>query len=151
MSLRQQLKESLEPLFIALAQGKSALALTHARSDQIDEKILALWAQADLGQKYNLLAVGGYGRREVYPQSDIDLLIIHAGTTDGLSPFIQSLWDLGLDVGHAVRTWDECAEEAAKNVSTATATMEGRVLIGDPDAAAQLKNCAKSQWSERDF
>ena len=95
MSLRQQLKESLEPLFTALADGKSALALTQARSDQIDEKILELWAQAGLEQQYTLLAVGGYGRREVYPQSDIDLLIIHTGSTDGLSPFIQSLWDLG--------------------------------------------------------
>ena len=151
MSLRQQLKECLEPLFTALADGKPALALTQARSDQIDEKILELWAQAGLEQQYTLLAVGGYGRREVYPQSDIDLLIIHTGSTDGLSPFIQSLWDLGLDVGHAVRTWEECAEEAAKDVSTATAMMEGRVLIGDPGAAAQLKQCAKSQWSERDF
>ena len=152
MSLKRSLKEGLEPLFRALKEGHSALELARSRSDQIDDAILALWNQAN-PTGLTLLAVGGFGRREVYPQSDVDLLVIvdADSSTEAVSAFIQSLWDLGLDVGHAVRTWDECAEEAAKDVSTATAMLEARVLVGAPEAATRLTEIVNQTWQARDF
>ena len=152
MSLKAQLKEDLEPLFDALKQGHSALELAQRRSDQIDQAILTLW-QAANPDGLTLLAVGGYGRQEVYPQSDVDLLVIvdSDSAMEPVSAFVQSLWDLGLDVGHAVRTWDECAEEAAKDISTATAMLEARVLSGDNTATQRLTDIVKQTWDPRDF
>ena len=152
MSIKSDLKEGLQPLFRALREGHSALELARSRAQQIDSAILSLWERANPGP-LTLLAVGGYGRGEVYPQSDVDLLVIidEDSPTQALSEFIQSLWDLGLDVGHAVRTWNECSEEASKDISTATAMLEARVLMGDPSSADRLSKLVSDTWDERAF
>ncbi len=152
MTHKSELKQGLEPLFRALREGHSALELARSRADQVDQAILDLWQTAAPGE-LTLLAVGGYGRREVYPQSDVDLLVIiqEDTPTQALSDFVQSLWDLGLDVGHAVRTWDDCIAESKKDISTATAMLEARVLTGDPSVADRLAQLVGETWSERDF
>ena len=93
--------------------------LLAARADAVDQLIRNLWSRAgleDLG--LGIFAVGGYGRGELYPQSDIDLLVLTEGDTDTdtgerLTGLMQQLWDIGLTVGSSVPPVDECAELAA--------------------------------------
>ena len=101
----------------------------------VDRALRALWLDANLPAEYSLVAVGGYGRQELYPYSDVDVLILIRGTPtplDGgrLEGFIGAIWDIGVELGHAVRTPDQCVEEAAKDITVATSMLEARLLAG---------------------
>ena len=90
-----------------------------------------------------LLAVGGYGRGELHPFSDIDILILLAEPPDAelkgvLEAFLHSLWDLGTTIGHSVRTLSECVEEARQDVSVMTNLLETRTLVGAQRLRLQL-------------
>ena len=96
-----------------------------------------LWHRhaSNLSRTVCLVAVGGYGRGELHPQSDVDVLILldEEPTAAGkaqLSDFVTSLWDAGLEIGHSVRTVAECNEEAANDLTVATTLMEARLLDG---------------------
>jgi [protein-PII] uridylyltransferase len=96
--------------------------------------LLRLWDAADLGDDAALLAVGGFGRGDLFPYSDIDLLILLAEASPGLDAklekFIGSCWDAGLEIGHSVRTIEECVVEAGADYSIQTALLERRHLHG---------------------
>ncbi|MFN0303940.1 MAG: [protein-PII] uridylyltransferase [Burkholderiales bacterium] len=101
----------------------------------VDRALRALWLDANLPDGYSLLAVGGYGRGELYPHSDIDILILIDASPSSvdsarLEAFVGCLWDIGLELGHAVRTKDQCIEEAAKEITVATSMLEARRLAG---------------------
>ncbi len=103
--------------------------------DLVDHLLKQIWQQGDISQQVCLIAVGGYGRRELFPYSDVDLLILlpenadHALTSQ-IETLIGLLWDVGLNVGHSVRTLIECVEEASKDVTVQTNLLEARRLIG---------------------
>ena len=102
-----------------------------------------------------LLAVGGYGRREMCPGSDLDLLLVQPGrrARPEIAELAQSLWyplwDSGLKLGHAVRTAKEALALAAEDLDTATALLDARLVAGDPDVAADLARRAAEQWRAR--
>lgn len=120
--------------------------LIHHRAKIIDELLIQLWHHFDLdAHSLCLIAVGGYGRGELHPYSDIDLLILCKDTqaleqaSAGLQSFITLLWDLNLDIGHSVRTLDECQAQAAKDLSTITNLLESRPLSGNTELYNRLK------------
>ena len=95
-------------------------------------------------QALTLVPIGGYGRGELFPGSDVDLLLLHkrhmsATTARAVAALLAELWDAGLKVGHAVRTITDCVHLARADVSEATALMEGRRLAGDPALYQQLR------------
>ncbi len=104
-----------------------------------DATLKTLWMQADLDQDFSLVAVGGFGRQELFPKSDIDVLVL---LPNGQSPqnderlrhriesFISSCWDVGLEIGSSVRTVAECLSESAKDVTVQTALLESRLITG---------------------
>jgi [protein-PII] uridylyltransferase len=106
----------------------------------------------------DLVAVGGYGRGELHPCSDIDVLILlpkseSADGHEGIERFLTFLWDIGLEVGHSVRTIDDCQRESAADVSVATTLIEARLLCG-PDYLFQAMRRALGQdnvWSSKAF
>lgn len=113
--------------------------LVHARARLVDEVLCAAWQFFELEQiaETALVAVGGYGRGELHPCSDIDLLILCAQRPEGLDghrieAFITFLWDLGPDIGHSVRSLEDCISLAADDITVATNIMEARTLAG-PD------------------
>jgi len=122
------------------ATGDAARVLQH-RTALVDDMVLSafqksLWLTAPSGLA--LLAVGGYGRRELFPHSDVDLLILTAGAFDAhhskeaLSLFLRELWDSGLRISHSVRTVPECCELHVHNVELSISLLDHRFLGGDP-------------------
>ncbi|GAB3488638.1 [protein-PII] uridylyltransferase [Marinomonas epiphytica] len=110
-----------------------------------DEALKAVWIAKGLDQEaqVSLIAVGGYGRGELHPKSDIDLLILSADKSDlpteKLEAFITFLWDINLDVGHSVRTIAECASLAADDITVITNLIESRTLFGPEQILNELK------------
>lgn len=105
-----------------------------------------------------LVAVGGYGRGELHPCSDIDLLILlrHAERTNerrAIGEFVAALWDIGLQASHSVRTVAECVEQARADLSVATNLMEARLLAGAGDLCVQLQRQMQPNrmWSAKEF
>lgn len=138
----------LPPLRAALRDGTRALRehftrqvpadrLVYSRAWLLDQLLVRAWhrtLQTD-AERLALVAVGGYGRGELLPHSDIDLLILlpdreNAELTGRLETFLTLLWDLGLEVGHSVRTLDDCVREGERDITVATNLVEARLLAG---------------------
>lgn len=132
--------------------------LSH-RSKFIDQLLTQLWLQSELPDSaISLIAVGGYGRGTLHPQSDIDLLFLHqqplsAEQEQIISQFVQMLWDLRLDVGHSVRTPSQCLEQAATDVTVATSLLEQRYICGDNVLAERFlwQMQREFPWTSRAF
>ena len=104
------------------------------------------------GHGVSLVAVGGYGRSELSPESDLDLLLLYERGTD-VSDMAGGLWypiwNEGLKLGHAVRTVAETLQLAAEDLDTATALLSARHIAGDPALSERLAGSAREQWSRR--
>jgi [protein-PII] uridylyltransferase len=110
--------------------------LLRQRSAVVDTVLRDLWAELRIPEGLTLAAVGGYGRGELWPASDIDLLLLLPEENDPtLAPLIEQLigllWDIGLEIGHSVRTLAECLQEAASDLTVQTALVEARYLAGN--------------------
>jgi [protein-PII] uridylyltransferase len=118
--------------------GESVVELVHARAAFLDGILVELWREHLEPLGAALVAVGGYGRGELHPCSDVDVMLllpdeIDAGSEDPISSFVTALWDIGLEAGHSVRNLAQCREEASADLTVATTLMEARLLAG-PEA-----------------
>lgn len=108
---------------------------------QIDNILIGLY-QRTLGNDPHtaLIAIGGYGRGELFPKSDIDLLILISAESDqhAIANFVQSLWQLGLDIAQSVRSAEQCREDAKQDPDMLTSLLEARQLAGDPAHFARI-------------
>jgi len=145
--LREQIRAALSGADQRLAERfwakEDVVQLVRARAWVVEQLLLLAWHRLIPGlDSICLVAVGGFGRGELHPHSDVDLLILLNDESESSLPkeeiesFIQLLWDAGFYLGHSVRTVAQCAEEARKDVSTATTLMESRLLDG-PDGLFQ--------------
>ena len=131
--------------------------LVARRARSIDSFLNEIWNQVfDTDTHSALLAVGGYGRDELHPRSDIDLLILvrdERDKTENLEAFIRLLWDLNLDIGHSVRTIRECRKEAKNDVTVYTAISERRLITGSARLSHDLERALNrdSIWPIRAF
>jgi [protein-PII] uridylyltransferase len=113
------------------------ITLVQQRAAFIDEVLQDLWQHhIPANAPISLVAVGGYGRGELHPYSDIDLLIllddaVSEQPPSELSTFLTLLWDVGLEIGHSVRTIQECRQQAEDDITIATNLLETRLLCGD--------------------
>ena len=110
---------------------------------KIDEIIKNIWGNFNINEAC-LVAVGGYGRGELAPFSDIDLLILTSDNAsnnyvDGISTFVSSLWDIGLEAGQSVRTIKESIKLAQIDSTVSTNLLEIRYLAGEKDLFYQLQ------------
>ncbi len=141
---RKYLKDSLAKLKLDFVKYHSPKRAFKQHCKIADSLLLEVWKSLNIDDRCCLIAVGGYGRGELYPYSDIDLLILlpEALSSDsknivnnhlnqGIEAFIGLLWDVGLNVGHSVRTLDECISEAAKDITIKTNLIESRLLAGE--------------------
>ncbi len=133
---REQLRRAQFEDEASFALGAPADHLISARADRVDIALCAAYA-AELAALPGIVlaATGGYGRAELYPQSDIDLLLIIANddapTQTAIERFLASIWNIGLGVSHITRTPEQCVRIGAEDLSSATAMFESRYLAGD--------------------
>ncbi|HEX3856962.1 MAG TPA: [protein-PII] uridylyltransferase [Verrucomicrobiae bacterium] len=144
------LKVETHRVKIAHRAGADGREICRARAVILDELLRHLWAEARGGlspqaQKefppLALVAIGGYGRAELNPHSDIDFMFLHDGQIAGNKPLpylsklidgvLYPLWDIGLKVGHAVRSIDDCVKVANADMQSKTSLIEARLIVGD--------------------
>lgn len=140
----------------ALALGDDIRDVVLARADAIDRLLRLLWQRQNLVQHgLALIAVGGYGRAEMLPYSDVDIMILSreplsVELSERVSSFVSSLWDVGLAPGVSVRTMDECLD-IANDLTVATSLVESRLIDGDADLAQMPRRVVSQTWSDRSF
>jgi [Protein-PII] uridylyltransferase len=138
--------------------GEDALRLAMARAVAVDNLVRQAWSRCiPAGAPLALFAVGGYGRGELFPHSDVDLLVlaesgVQAEYGEALSRLFALLWDARLPVGHAVRSVAECTQ-AAEDVTVMTALLEARPLVADAGRIAALADAISPAkvWPPREF
>jgi len=140
-------------------QEKRIYELVHARAWMVDQILCLAWQQYAWPDAVALVAVGGYGRGELHPQSDIDLLILIDNDLDAASwqdcaqKFVTFIWDLGLQIGSSVRTLNDCFEQANGDVTIATSLLESHTLIGKAGLRKKVFDWVISEqaWSDEAF
>ncbi|WP_151867499.1 [protein-PII] uridylyltransferase [Acinetobacter soli] len=149
--VEQQIQEYYE-------NGHSIRDVVIARSNLIDEALIFLWKHAGLDQsRLGLFAVGGYGRKEMLPYSDVDIMILAEDEIDPelekqISTFISSLWDVGnFKPGTSVRTIQNCVEQATNDLTVATTLIEARLITGNPDLAKWPRRIVSQTWTDKTF
>jgi [protein-PII] uridylyltransferase len=159
LAARGFLQAAREALADSFAPGKTIAPFLQQTSNVVDAVLTRLWLEY-VGEQpaATLIAVGGYGRGELFPQSDIDVLILTRETPDTdtarrLEQFVTSLWDTGLQIGHSVRTLPECEALAREDLTVVTTMMESRHLEGDAGLIVELANIINpsAMWSPNDF
>ena len=134
--MRQELRDGQEALRASYTLKGNAAAMLRGRAMLVDNALRQIWRHLSLPKELCLAAVGGYGRGELFPGSDVDvLLLLPDGLDDQHDAHIEQtiglLWDIGLEVGHSVRSIAECIEEAQRDITIQTSLLEARLLEGN--------------------
>ncbi len=156
---KQQRKHYLNILTERFNSGRAATELIYLHAALTDKLLSLTWPLFfdDKQQDLALVAVGGYGRGELHPASDVDLLLLikkpKKELNESISQFFTFLWDIGLEVGHSVRTVKECVAEAKNDITVATNIQESRLLIGSKKLFDEQKTkCSpKKIWPSDKF
>ena len=130
---REQLRSERLVLKAAFLGNGDVRGLLTGHCRLVDQVLQSIWQAADLASDFALIAVGGYGRGELFPFSDIDLLILSGHqqqAPESIEQLIGTLWDVGLEVGHSVRTVEECIAESSADITVQTTLREARLLAG---------------------
>ena len=155
-ALRQQLQSGralLEERF--LAKPNTELLLRQSRR-LVDRTLRDVWRRHHIPKTLALVAVGGYGRGELFPHSDVDILVLLPESPGDalksqLEALIGNLWDIGIEVAHSVRTADECVAESAKDVTVQTSLLESRLLVGSRKLFVSFQAATKAEFDPQAF
>ena len=154
------LREAGEQLNRWFREDEDIEILVQTRAWLIDQILTLAWGHLDWSNSSDiaLMAVGGYGRAELHPCSDIDLLIVLDGDDyvthqDNIEQFLTLLWDIGLKVSSSVRSLEECYARAKQDLTIVTNLMEGRLISGPVHLADQLEELISTRhmWPSKDY
>ncbi|WP_319557599.1 [protein-PII] uridylyltransferase [Thiomicrorhabdus sp.] len=153
---REVLKRFIDYQFHQYDEGAPVADLIKERATFVDQLLKKIWHSFICNENAVLVAVGGYGRGELHPYSDIDLLILCEDPNRNQTPisnFITFLWDIGFDVGHSIRSIEECVEEGSQDVTVATNLLEARWITGDYSRFQALQGIWRREdfWDNKDF
>lgn len=162
-----QAKAALVARFMATRpSATSAARLLRGLTAATDEALVQLWQQTGLPAQAALLAVGGYGRGELYPHSDVDVLLLlpddahpalpgleapGAVVAERVAAFTSACWDAGLEIGSSVRTLSECLADSAADITVQTALLECRHLAGSRRLSDALRRAHASAIDPTEF
>jgi [protein-PII] uridylyltransferase len=139
-------------LYSMFEDGAPADALVRARSFLVDEVLHEAWRRflPEVPSGLALVAVGGYGRGELLPHSDIDILLLHGKDSveahrSALEQFSAFCWDIGLEIGSSARSVEDCVQQAAADITVMTNLMEARLLAGDPLLFSQMQEALRPE------
>jgi [protein-PII] uridylyltransferase len=147
-----QLRSAREAAYAEFQAHQGVEKLSKQLSNMSDVLLMNLWSQCQLHHDAALLAVGGYGRSELFPYSDVDILILlpdHQSETLSarVEQFIAQCWDAGVEIGSSVRNSAECLSEAAQDITVRTSLLEARFLGGNRALFTQF---SKAYWNAMD-
>src|SRR5262245_2961123 len=159
---RAALAEGLDSVKVMHAGGASGQESVQAHARVVDDlvksltKLITSDTNGLASAPFVVVALGGYGRGELHPSSDIDLMVVHDGE---LSPYVQrvtqellyTLWDLGLQLGHSLRSLDDCVAMARTDLPSRTAMQEARLVAGDRRLFARFNRVLRENVYRRDF
>jgi [protein-PII] uridylyltransferase len=153
---KTRLKSGAEALRAAYEARPLTDPILRGRSHLVDGVLRDLWKDFGLPASAALVAVGGYGREELFPCSDVDLLFLLQDPPDEdlgerLTQMIGLIWDIGLDIGHSVRTIEECLEEATLDVTVMTNLLEARFLCGNEPMFGQFGTSLRASLNPGQF
>jgi [protein-PII] uridylyltransferase len=157
---RQVLDQGSELLKDRFVADEPVEDLVRDRALLVDIALRAAWVNhaAKFAGDLGLVAVGGYGRGELHPSSDIDIMVLlpksdSADWQPDIERFLTFLWDIGLEVGHSVRSIDDCQRESLADISVATTLFEARLLAGPESLFAGMRRALAPDrlWSSQDF
>ncbi|HZV66807.1 MAG TPA: [protein-PII] uridylyltransferase [Telluria sp.] len=142
--LKQKLKAARQQHIAAFREDGMPEKLLRGLRQAVDAVLVEAWESVALPAATALVGVGGYGRGELFPYSDVDLLILLSEPADAitqakLEELVQMLWDLGLEIGHSIRTVDECMSESQADITVQTSLREARLVTGDAALFAELQ------------
>jgi [protein-PII] uridylyltransferase len=158
--LKESLRQAQQRMDEAFRLGEDIRRLIYGRAWVLDQILDAAWSQFDWPEAHQaaLIAVGGYGRGELHPFSDIDILLLFDqidpnDCQESISGFFTLLWDIGLDLGSSVRTIDQCYDEARNDITIATNLIESRTVCGDPALQNEMYDRVTSEgaWTDKEF
>jgi [protein-PII] uridylyltransferase len=141
---KNQLKLAQQSVIANFQSNFKASELLHELCRSVDGVLSEIWKRFEMPNDAALIAVGGYGRGELYPYSDVDVLILLPTVPDAqlqekLENLVQLLWDIGLDIGHSIRTVDECLQESAADITVQTSLLEARFITGSRKLFKELQ------------
>ncbi len=145
LAFKTKLKAEQQEIIQAFKDKPRAEVLLKDLCRCVDQNLSEIWKSFQFPKELSLVAVGGYGRGELFPHSDVDVLILLSVHPDKalrekLEHLVQVLWDIGLDIGHSIRTLDECMSEASADITVKTALLEARLVAGSRNTFRELKN-----------
>jgi [protein-PII] uridylyltransferase len=174
--LRAQFRDGKAELLQHFADSRpsapAATRLLRALARHVDATLVALWAEAQMPAGAALVAVGGYGRGELFPHSDVDVLVLLPGqsvepvtqgaegaegaegvetTRSAVERFVTACWDIGLEIGSSVRTVSECRAEAERDVTVQTALLESRCVAGTKRLFTAFRKSQEALMDPRAF
>ncbi len=134
-------------------QPRGIHRLLRALSNATDRLLRTLWRQARLPAGLALVAVGGYGRGQLFPCSDVDVLVLtpEEAPGSGIEAFIAACWDAGLHIGSSVRTVAQCMAAGAQDITVQTALLEARRVCGSARLFGTLQDAHRRQMDARAF
>ncbi|MBI3284604.1 MAG: [protein-PII] uridylyltransferase [Burkholderiales bacterium] len=144
LAFKEELRVVQQAALNSFKEDHKAEQLLHDLCRNVDQVLSKIWKQFEFPKDAALVAVGGYGRGELFPHSDVDVLILLQAQPDPafkekLESLVQLLWDIGLDIGHSIRTVDECLQESAADITVQTSLLEARLLTGSRKLFKELQ------------
>ncbi|MEK9932830.1 MAG: [protein-PII] uridylyltransferase [Methylophilaceae bacterium] len=152
--LKKNYKRSYESLKKKFLTDHNNSKFLRSHSHLIDQLLKKLWLNCGIKNQSSLIAVGGYGRKELFPFSDIDILVLvdsNLNSTEKIEKFIAQCWDIGLKIGHSVRDLSETISEFNKDVKTATNLLESRYLCGSKKIFKDLESSVRKEINPKKF
>ncbi|THB66558.1 MAG: [protein-PII] uridylyltransferase [Gammaproteobacteria bacterium] len=140
------------------AEGEQAELLINEKSRLVDQILTETWGRFINKETLALVAVGGYGRGELHPGSDIDILLLATeedieAHKDSIEKFLTFLWDIGMEIGQSVRTVKDCEEQGAHDITVATNLIESRLICGNRNLFEEMLTATSPEkiWSSKEF
>ena len=154
--LRERLKSGRAALAAAYRKKPAVSPYLTRHAALVDGVLAEISTRLALPDSFCLAAVGGFGRGELFPGSDVDLLLLlpHEPTAEQqatLESWVQACWDVGLEIGHSVRTADACMQEASQDITVETNLLEARFLWGSRPLFGEFKRRFRDRFDAQHF
>jgi [protein-PII] uridylyltransferase len=156
LTLKEQLKSERQAAIAAFqTTGRPEDLLIRLRQN-VDAALTRAWQELQMPSSAALVAVGGYGRGELFPHSDVDVLVLLDHPPDAelqprLEELVQLFWDIGLEIGHSIRTIDDCMSESAADITVQTSLLEARLITGNRKLFQFLQERCNAAMNPRAF